>query len=110
MRRSWPRLLWVLGLVVAAVALRTALPELRESINALDRAHTGLLAVAVCVEIAALATLPLTFRAALTILGGGVRYGAALDSTLGALRPEPGGAGWRSRRWSLRGAPVHARR
>jgi hypothetical protein len=94
MRKWSPRLLWAVGLVVAAVALRTALPELREGIDALGRAHTGLLAVAVAVEIAALATLPLTFRAALTMLGGGARYGAALDSTLGAFalsRVVPGG-------------------
>lgn len=94
MRRWWPRLLWIVGLIVAAVALRTALPELREGINALGDAHTGLLAVAVALEVAALATLPLTFRAALALLGGGARYGAALDGTLGAFalsRVVPGG-------------------
>jgi hypothetical protein len=93
-RRWWPRLLWAVGLVIAAIALRAALPELREGINALGHAHTGLLTVAVAVEVAALATLPLTFRAALAMLGGDARYGAALDGTLGAFalsRVVPGG-------------------
>jgi hypothetical protein len=93
-RQWWSRLLWAVGLIVAAIALRAALPELREGFSALRHAHAGLLAAAVAIEVAALATLPLTFRAALTLLGGGARYGAALDGTLGMFalsRVVPGG-------------------
>lgn len=93
-RRWWRPVLWTLGTVVATLALRSALPELREGIAALDEARTGLLASAVVIEIAALATLPLTFRAALALLGGHARYGVALDGTLGAFalsRVVPGG-------------------
>lgn len=93
-RRWWRPVLWILGTIVATLALRTALPELREGIAALDEARTGLLAGAVAIEIAALATLPLTFRASLALLGGHARYGVALDGTLGAFalsRVVPGG-------------------
>ena len=93
-RRWLPRLLWGAGLVVAAIALRSALPELREGLAALGRAHGGLLALALGAQVAALASLPLTFRAALGLLGGRAGYGAALDGTLGAFalsRVVPGG-------------------
>lgn len=93
--RHWlSRGLWVVGILAAMVAVRAALPELREGFDALGRAHGGLLALAVGIEAAALATLPLTFRAALGMLGGGARYLAALDGTLGAFalsRVVPGG-------------------
>lgn len=93
-RRWVPRVLWVVGIAAGAVALRAALPELREGLAALDRAQVGPLAAAVGLEIVALATLPLTFRAALRMFGGGAGYPAALDGTLGAFalsRVVPGG-------------------
>ena len=93
-RRWWRPVLWTLGTIVATLALRTALPELREGVAVLDDAHAGVLVGAVVIEIAALATLPLTFRAALALLGGRARYGVALDGTLGAFalsRVVPGG-------------------
>ena len=81
----WPRLLWGIGLVVAAAMARAALPDLRAGIDALANAHAGLLVAAVGLEIVALATLPLTFRAALAMLGGHVSYRGALRGALGAF-------------------------
>lgn len=93
--RSWlTTALWLAGVVVAVVAVRAALPEVRQGISALGQAHMGLLVVAVACEGVALATLPLTFRAALGMLGGRIRYAAALNGTLGAFalsRVVPGG-------------------
>ena len=93
--RSWlTTALWLAGVVVAVVAVRAALPEVRQGISALSQAHMGLLVVAVACEGVALVTLPLTFRAALGMLGGRVRYAAALNGTLGAFalsRVVPGG-------------------
>jgi uncharacterized protein (TIRG00374 family) len=85
-RRWWLiRAFWVAGLVVAAIGFRAALPEMREGIGALRQAHLGLLTLAVAVEGAALATLPLTYRAALRLAGGHARYSDALNATLGAF-------------------------
>jgi putative heme transporter len=85
--RNWwlIRAFWVAGLVVAAVAFRAALPELRKGIGAISQAHLGLLTLAVVVQGVALATLPLTYRAALRLAGGNARYGDALNATLGAF-------------------------
>jgi hypothetical protein len=93
-RRWLVRLLWIVGMMVAAVALGNALPELRQGIDTLGEAHRGLLAAAVMVEIVALATLPFTLRGALAMFGGHVRYCIALDATVGAFalsRVVPGG-------------------
>lgn len=84
-RRSWRWLLWAVGLTAVTIAARSALPEVRAGIAALGRADLRVLAVAVAVEVAALATLPLTFRAALRLLGGHAGYRVALDGTLGAF-------------------------
>jgi uncharacterized protein (TIRG00374 family) len=86
--------LWLAGVVAAVVAVRAALPEMREGIAALGHANVGLLVVAVVCEAVALLTLPLTFRATLRMLGGRIRYAAALNGTLGAFalsRVVPGG-------------------
>lgn len=83
-----------MGIVAVVVVARTALPELREGLDALRRAHPQWLALALALEGGALATLPLTFRAALEQVGGRVTYMTALDATLGAFalsRVVPGG-------------------
>lgn len=79
------RAFWVAGLVAAAVAFRAALPDIREGIGAIRQAHLGLLTLALVVEGVALATLPLTYRAALRLAGGDASYGDALNGTLGAF-------------------------
>jgi uncharacterized protein (TIRG00374 family) len=85
-RRWWLiRAFWVAGLVVAAVAFRAALPEVREGFGAIRQAHLGLLTLAVVVQGVALVTLPLTFRAALRLAGGDAGYGDVLNGTLGAF-------------------------
>lgn len=83
-----------MGIIAAALVARTALPELRQGMEALRHAHRQWLALALALQGAALATLPLTFRAALEQLGGRVTYTTALDATLGAFalsRVVPGG-------------------
>jgi putative heme transporter len=104
---------WLAGAVVAVIAVRAALPEIREGIAAVSRAHVGLLVVAVVCEVVALATLPLTFRTALRMLGGHIGYAAALDGTLGAFAlsrvvPAGGLAGglYAARRFTLAGNPA----
>jgi hypothetical protein len=86
--------LWLVGIGVAIVALRTALPELREGITAVRQADVRVLALAVTVQALALATFPLPFRAALKMLGERVSYRVALNAALGAValsRIMPGG-------------------
>jgi hypothetical protein len=85
-RRWWLiRAFWVVGLIVAAVAFRAALPEVRQGFGAIRQAHLGLLTLAVVVEGVALATIPLTYRAALRLAGGDASYGDVLNATLGAF-------------------------
>ena len=113
-RRGWRPWLsmvwWLAGAVVAVIAVRAALPEIRDGLAAVSRAHVGLLVAAVICEVVALATLPLTFRTALQLLGGRIGYGAALDGTLGAFAlsrvvPAGGLAGglYTARRFTLAG-------
>jgi hypothetical protein len=84
-RRWLSTLWWLAGVVIAVIAIRAALPEVREGIAAAGRAHVGLLLLAVLCEAVALVTLPASFRAAVRMLGGRIGYGAALDGTLGAF-------------------------
>jgi uncharacterized protein (TIRG00374 family) len=93
-RRWLPAVLWVVGIGVAIAAIRTALPELRDGIAAVRQADLRVLVLAVAIQAIALATYPLTFRAALQMLGEHVSYGVALNAALGAValsRIMPGG-------------------
>lgn len=93
-RRWLPAVLWVVGIGVTLAALRTALPELREGIVAVRQADLRVLALAVVIQAIALASFPLTYRAALHMLGEPVSYRVSLNAALGAValsRIMPGG-------------------
>lgn len=93
-RRWLPAILWIVGVGVTLAALRTALPELREGITAVRQADLRVLALAVAIQAIALASFPLTFRAALQMLREHVSYGVSLNAALGAValsRILPGG-------------------
>ena len=91
-------------MVVVVVAWR-AWPEMTAAMGVLRTVSPGLLALAVALEVLAVAALPQVYRGALTALGAGVAYRQGLQVSMGAFtlsRVLPGGGAagalWAARR------------
>lgn len=88
------RVLLVLSVGAVAFAVGAALPEFRAALQAISEANRLWLALALVFEVAAVASLPQVYRAALQVVGGRLRYARALQISMGAFtlsRVLPGG-------------------
>ena len=126
MPNAWSRrrvvryLLLTASITVVVVVAHRAWPEVTAAVRVLQTVSPGLLALAVALEVLAVAALPQVYRAALVALGARVRYSQGLQVSMGAFtlsRVLPGGGAagalWASRRlqrcgvaWAVAGTAV----